>query len=276
MNGTVDETNCVGLLSVTSIPYVEGRPLWNSPERGTPTHHMILTELPLAGLRTLIVGELRRAHQIVLLLHGYTMVPEDLAPFAQTLRVGHTAYVLPRAPLDAQQGGHTWWPIDEVARQRQLARGPRDLAYTEPAGLAEARQGVEQMLIELRARAPQARLVLGGFSQGGMLACDVALHTTTPLDALFLLSSSMVSHDSWAPLLPRLAERPILLTHGLLDDNIALAAGERLRDALVGAGAHVRWVTFDGGHQIPLLAWRQLRRFLHERESTAQAATPHK
>ena len=237
---------------------------------------MIQTELPLAELRTLIVGELQRACQIVLLLHGYTMEPEDLAPFMQTLRVGHTAYVLPQAPLDTRQGGHTWWPIDEVARQQQLARGPRDLADTEPAGLGEARQRVEAMLTELHVSAPQARLVLGGFSQGGMLACDVALHTATPLDALFLLSSSMLSRDSWTPLLPRLAKRPILLTHGTADDNIALAAGERLRDALADAGTQVRWVTFDGGHQIPLVVWRQLRRFLHERAAAHGQAAPHK
>lgn len=237
--------------------------------------NMTPTERQLAGLRTLIVGDLPSAHQIVLLLHGYTMQPEDLAPFAQTLRVGHTAYVLPQAPLTASQGGHTWWLIDEVARQQQLAQGPRDLAESEPPGLADARRSVEQLLAELRACSPQARLVLGGFSQGGMLACDVALHTTAPLDALFLLSTSMLSRNRWAPLLPRLSGRPVLIAHGQDDDNLAFAAGERLRDVLTAAGAQVRWVVFDGGHQIPLTVWRHLRRFLHERAAAGTITPPH-
>lgn len=235
---------------------------------------MIQNELNLAGLRTLVVGDLRRARQLVVFLHGYTMQPEDLAPFTQTLRVGHTAYALPQAHLDAPRGGHTWWQVDETARQQQLRHGPRDLADAQPAGLPEARRHVEQLLTELLALAPRARLVLGGFSQGGMLACDVALHTAWPLHALFMLSTSMLSQATWAPQLIRLRGLPTLVAHGRTDQNLSFAAGERLRDALSAAGASVQWLAFDGEHQIPLTVWRQLRRFLHERAEERAEITP--
>lgn len=227
----------------------------------------------LAGLRTVLVGDLAHARQLVLLLHGYTMQPDDLAPFTQTLRVGHTAYALPQAPLAAAQGGHSWWAIDEAARQRQLEQGPRDLAESSPSGLPDARRRIELLLAELRPRAPHARLVLGGFSQGGMLACDVALHTAEPVSALFALSASRLDFARWTPLLhqdghqgdhprDRLRGLPVLVAHGRDDPNLSLAAGERLRDAWAAAGAQVHWVPFDGGHQIPLTVWRQLRTFL--------------
>lgn len=238
---------------------------------------MIQTERHLAGLRTLIIGDLSSADQIVLLLHGYAMLPEDLAPFAHALQAGRAAYVLPQSNLPAPSGGGAWWRIDEAAKQRQLMQGPRDLAESEPEGLPAARLGIERLLAELFALAPGARLVLGGFSQGGMLACDVALHTATPLDALFLLSASMLTISRWRPLLTRLSARPVLVAHGRGDDNLALAAGERLRDALTAAGAQVRWVPFDGGHQIPPTVWRHLRRFLGERAAVdAHLRTPAK
>ncbi len=231
-------------------------------------------EQDVAGLRTLLVGDVAKARQIVVMLHGYTMQPEDLSPFTQSLRVAHTAYALPQAHLTVAHGGHTWWAIDEPARQRQLARGPRDLAEARPSGLPDARQQVERFLSELITMAPHARLVLGGFSQGGMLACDLALHTTHPVSALFMLSASLLDHTQWQPRLPRLQGLPTLVSHGRADENLAFSAGERLRDALTSNGAQVQWVPFDGGHQIPLTVWRQLRRFLQARAGDHSTEQP--
>ncbi len=222
-------------------------------------------EQDIAGLRTVLVGDWSRARQIVVILHGYTMQPEDLSPFAQTLKVSHTAYALPQAHLDVDHGGHTWWAIDETARRKQLTKGPRDLADASPTGLPDARDQVERFLGDLLALAPHAQLVLGGFSQGGMLACDLALHTSHPVSALFMLSASLLDYTQWLPRLPRLQGLPTLVSHGRSDENLAFAAGERLRDALAAAGAQVQWVPFEGSHQIPLTVWRQLRRFLQAR-----------
>lgn len=226
---------------------------------------MIQTELELAGLRTLITGDLARAQLVVVMLHGYTMRPEDLAPFTQTLKVAHTAYALPEAPMDVAHGGRTWWTVNEAARLKQIEQGPRDLADACPAELPNARATIEQFLTGLSQLAPRSRLVLGGFSQGGMLACDVALHTQHTLGGLFMLSASLVNHAGWAPLVGRLDKLPVLVAHGRNDPNLAFGAGERLRDTLIQTGAEVNWLPFDGGHQIPLTVWRQLRKFLHAR-----------
>ncbi|MEO6688976.1 MAG: hypothetical protein ABIS07_13165, partial [Dokdonella sp.] len=105
------------------------------------------------------------------------------------------------------------------------------------------------------------RLVLVGFSQGGMLAMDYTLHDGCP-DALVLLSSSRIAFSDWEPRLRRLAGLPVLVAHGHADAELAFAAGENLRDAAIAGGAVVSWVPFDGGHEIPLVVWRSLRQFL--------------
>ena len=50
-----------------------------------------------------------------------------------------------------------------------------------------------------------------------------------------------------------------------LDADLAFAAGERLRDALERDGAEVAWLPFEGGHGIPLVVWREFRRFILQR-----------
>ena len=60
--------------------------------------------------------------------------------------------------------------------------------------------------------------------------------------------------------------------HGRADANLAIAAGLSLREALADAGAHVRWLPFDGGHEIPPQAWLALRRLVRELAAPAAPA----
>jgi phospholipase/carboxylesterase len=99
-----------------------------------------------------------------------------------------------------------------------------------------------------------------------MLAVDTLLHEPIRIDALALLSSSCIALDEWRAQWARsraLHELPVLVTHGRADSDLALSAGERLRDELRSAGADVQWLAFDGGHEIPLQVWRQLRKMLN-------------
>jgi phospholipase/carboxylesterase len=122
----------------------------------------------------------------------------------------------------------------------------------------------------LEALAPRVAgrpLVLGGFSQGGMLTCDSVVRAgvaALEVAALALFSASRIAFDEWEPLLGQagLRELPVLVSHGERDDDLAYSAGEALRDCLAGAGAAVDWVPFPDGHEIPLVVWRRLRRLL--------------
>jgi phospholipase/carboxylesterase len=198
----------------------------------------------------------------VVLLHGYAMQPEDLAPFVNAMGVPGR-FVLPRARLPAHPGGRAWWPIDAQAREAVLATtGARDLAFSVPAERKPARERLAALLQSERARAPHRPCVLVGFSQGGMLACDTLLHEAVRVDALALLSSSCIDLHVWQGRRAHLAGLTTMVAHGVHDADLALAAGERLRDFCIDAGAVVSWLPFDGGHQIPLPVWRELRRLI--------------
>lgn len=224
-------------------------------------------ERTIAGLRVLRASpEAAPASAVVVLLHGFRMRPEDLAPFARSLGVPAT-FVFPEGPVSAEPAGRAWWHIDAAARDEDLARGPRDFAAQHPPDLPEARARLEALLAEVRARAGDIPLVLGGFSQGAMLAVDTVLRATPArlgVRALALFSGSRIAWSRGASFAAahRLDGVPVLLTHGREDADLAFAAGEALRDALAGAGAETTWVPFDRGHEIPLVAWRALRKLL--------------
>jgi phospholipase/carboxylesterase len=214
----------------------------------------------IASLATEIVAAPKTQIDVVL-LHGYAMQARDLSPFAQSLGVAARFYI-PTAPEAAELSGHSWWAIDETARQAELAKGPRDLANFHPTGRTIARASILQFCAEVRALSEQRPLVVCGFSQGGMVACDAVLLGELAVDGLALLSSSRVAIDEWQSQQSRLQGLPVLISHGRQDTDLAFAAGEALRDFHIASGAEVTWVPFEGGHEIPLLVWRRLRAFL--------------
>jgi phospholipase/carboxylesterase len=85
---------------------------------------------------------------------------------------------------------------------------------------------------------------------------------THPIEALVLLSASRIAVRDWQPHRARLSDLPVFVSHGTADQDLAFAAGERLRDFVLESGARTSWVPFEGGHEIPLVVWRGLRKFL--------------
>jgi phospholipase/carboxylesterase len=219
--------------------------------------------IELGGLPAIAVGDRDAARVVMVLAHGFQMEPADLSPFAHSIRAP-AWFLFPEAPLTAEPRGRAWWFIDAKLRDAALARGPRDFATQYPPDLPAARARLLAFVEAARAAAGSRPLVLGGFSQGGMLACDTLLRAQLDVAALVLLSASRIAFDEWQPLVAAkpLAGLPALVSHGEADPDLAFAAGEALRDCLTAAGADVTWLPFAQGHEIPLVVWRRLRTLL--------------
>ena len=216
--------------------------------------------IELAGLRTIVVSA-PEPRLVVVMLHGYAMVPEDLAPFAHSMKVP-AVFLLPEGPLAARPSGRAWWEMDHERRVLALAQGPRDLYSEHPLGAAAARAGLLALLEESARRWNGYERAIVGFSQGGMLACDTLLRDRPDVAMLALLSASRIAADEWLPLVHRLRDLPVLVSHGRKDADLAFGAGSALRDLLQSGGATVTWVPHEQGHEIPLVVWRALRKFL--------------
>lgn len=210
--------------------------------------------LELAGLKVRIVGPQDAATTCVL-LHGFGAPGDDLVPLAHELDAPGTRFVFPAAPLELGGGygdARAWWLLDLAKLERELAAGtPRDRRSEIPDGLSAVREQVTRFLDQLAIRFPSQALVLGGFSQGAMLALDVALHRPVKPAALLLMSGTLLAESEWMPRMPSLAGMRIVQSHGRADGLLPFSIAELLRDRLVEAGAKVEWVPFVGGHEIP-------------------------
>lgn len=228
-----------------------------------------MPRLAMAGLEVETFGdELERDAPVIVLLHGYDGFPSDLSPFAASLSLP-ARFIFPAGlvALDASdRGGRAWWRIDAAARAEAVARGERrDLSPTSPAGLPAARAALIALLDHVEgAYAPRA-LVVGGFSQGAILACDTALRTSRKLDGLVMMSGARVTATEWAPLLAGRRGLPTFVSHGRSDADLAFDVAETLASDLDRAGVVVTWLPFDGGHETPLVVLRALKRFLSAR-----------
>jgi phospholipase/carboxylesterase len=210
------------------------------------------------GLRVRIAGGEDREGggdgPVVVLLHGFGAPGDDLASLWRVIAAPRgTRFVFPEAPVALPGLGEAraWWMLD-VARLEGIARGEmRDLSGEVPEGLSEARDHATRMLDEVERKLRPSKLVLGGFSQGAMLSCDIALRTDRKLAGLVLLSGTFISENEWRPLMPSRHGLHAFLSHGNVDRMLPFAQSERLRDALTEAGLSVTWLPFRGGHETP-------------------------
>jgi phospholipase/carboxylesterase len=195
----------------------------------------------------------------VVLLHGYGAPGDDLVPLCRVIDVPkNVRFVFPAAPiaLDPRFPGqaNAWWPLDmeellEIAATGDVAR----LQDMDPKGMTEARVLVEGLLdalaVELAVN-PETT-VIGGFSQGGMLATELVLGTERPFAGLAILSATLVRKKHWTERAASRSGLPVLQSHGRADPVVPYENAEALRDLLIAAGLDVEWISFGGGHAIP-------------------------
>jgi phospholipase/carboxylesterase len=201
-----------------------------------------------------------KAPPVFVLLHGYGSRAREWLQVTEHISApAGTRYLLPDAPERVAAGpgekaGRAWWPLDLSAYVDEGdPDGLPDLSRSAPPGLAAARARVVAFLDELAARhgVRSEQVILGGFSQGAVVALDVALHDGRPLRGLVLLSGTLVNEQDWLERLPRRRDLPVLVTHSPEDPVLSYALAQRLAGELERAGWRVRFLSFAGGHAMP-------------------------
>ncbi|MBI3807507.1 MAG: esterase [Nitrospirae bacterium] len=232
-----------------------------------------MREEHIGGLRTRITGGTDGkggGHgPLIILLHGFGAPGDDLVPLADVLTVPvGTRFVFPEGPLSLSFGpsdARAWWLIDMARIAADQAAGRvRDRSQDIPKGLAPARETMLAFLKEVEHTfgADPGKTVLGGFSQGAMLSCDVMLRTAQSYAGLVQLSGTLLAAQEWAPLLQKRKGLPVFQCHGTRDEILPYAGAEKLRDTLIHAGLSVEWHSFRGGHEIPRSVLQRMGPFI--------------
>jgi phospholipase/carboxylesterase len=125
-----------------------------------------------------------------------------------------------------------------------------DLSAEKPAGIEYAANAVRALLARMGNHAAQP-FILGGFSQGAMVAAQVAFLSDEPLRALVLLSGTIVDEKLWNANYARRKGLQVFISHGRADPTLSFEIADRMRSEMAAAGIVVTWFPFNGGHETP-------------------------
>jgi phospholipase/carboxylesterase len=181
-----------------------------------------------------------QAEGALVLIHGRGADESDLFPLLDLLDperrlVGAT----PRGPLSLPPGGAHWYALGGIGTPEATTFWTSFRAASTWLDGFVAGHGVAH-----------DRLVVGGFSQGGVMAYSLGLGAGRPRPAGIVALSSFVptveglSLDL-SPPLPRVA-----IGHGTMDDVIGVEWGRRARELLEAAGAEILYRETPMSHQI--------------------------
>jgi phospholipase/carboxylesterase len=213
----------------------------------------------------------------LVLLHGFASTAGRWLPFTRRLEF-HGRILLPEAPekavrTDGLPEGRAWWGLD-FSGQSEAGAGGVDLTMENPEGLGQAAGKVHSML-SAEGNSADFPFLLGGFSQGAMVACQIAFTSDEPLAALIVLSGTPINEKTWREGMRRRKGLAVFISHGRKDTTLRFDLAEHLSKEMNSAGLEATFFPFDGGHEIPAEVAEALSRFLERVHATNGSERKH-
>lgn len=183
----------------------------------------------------LIEAEEQTSRRLLIMLHGLGDSIEGYRWMPEALKLPWLNYLLVNAP-DEYYGGYSWY----------------DFAGENLPGVKRSRQLLFEVLDEqARSGFDTSQTVLGGFSQGSLMAIDVGLRYPRRFAGILGISGYISEPDKLvAELSPVAFQQRLLITHGTLDPMIPFALVREQINLLKAAGLRIEWHEFVKGHTI--------------------------
>jgi phospholipase/carboxylesterase len=198
----------------------------------------------------------------VIWLHGLGADGHDFEPIVPELRLPDSLpirFIFPHAPvrpitINGGEEMRAWYdfiPHSETA-------GTDDIAGSS----AQIRQFIDR---EIERGINPSKILLAGFSQGGVIALHTGVRYDKRLAGILALSTYL--HDFTATeneLTDANLAIPIMMAHGTADPMIPIMRAATSRENLIRLGYDVRWFDYPMGHQVCLEEIGEISNFMQE------------
>jgi phospholipase/carboxylesterase len=198
----------------------------------------------------------------VIWLHGLGADGHDFEPIVPELRLPDSLsirFIFPHAPLrpitinggEEMRAWYDFIPHSETA-------GTDDIAVS----AAQIRQFIER---EIDRGINPSKILLAGFSQGGVIALHTGVRYEKRLAGILALSTYL--HDFTSTEKERTDANlaiPIMMAHGTADPMIPIMRAATSRENLIRLGYDVRWFDYPMGHQVCLEEIGEISNFMQE------------
>ena len=209
-------------------------------------------------------SECQQPNAVVILCHGFGAPSTDLVSISNELLGRENSnqkvvYVFPAGPIEMDPlfDARAWWMIDVEHIQQLMMKGEtRELKTHSPDVLPERRKSMCGLIDHCRVdfNVQPNQILIGGFSQGSMLATDVAFSYPELLGGLIIWSGSLINESEWIEKSKAREFLKIVQSHGRQDPVLPFDGAVDLRDMLRSHGHSVEFHEFGGQHAIPLEA----------------------
>ena len=195
---------------------------------------------------------------VVIWLHGLGADWHDFEPIVPELHLPPdlpVRFVFPHAPEIA---------VTAFGGQRARAWFDFNPAGTDMPGIKKSVLQIEDLIQnELDNGIPSERILLAGFSQGGVMAFQTALYYPKPLAGILALSTFLAEGEQLAAGKSEANARiPILMCHGQSDAVLPMSLGQSSLQTLEAAGYAVEWHEYPMGHEVCLEEIQEISRWL--------------
>lgn len=204
----------------------------------------------------------REALASVIWLHGLGADGHDFEPIVAELGLPESLpvrFIFPHAPvrpvtINGGEEMRAWYdfiPHSETS-------GGEDIIQS----AAEVRLFLER---EIERGIAPGRIILAGFSQGGVIALQTGLRYENRLAGILALSTYL--HDVSSTeneLTDANLAIPVMMAHGTMDPMIPIMRAATSRENLIRLGYDVRWFDYPMGHQVCVDEIEEISRFFQE------------
>jgi phospholipase/carboxylesterase len=194
----------------------------------------------------------------LVLMHGRGADEHDLAPFLDLLDPQRRLVgVTPGGPLFLPPGGRHWYVVPRVG-------------FPDPDTFRASYELLQRDVPELTG-VPWERTILGGFSQGSVMAYALGLGAGRPLPAgVLALSGFVPTVEGWQLDLEGRDRVPVYVGHGVNDPIISVDFARLARELLEGR-VDLTYREHPGGHSIDPRSFDEIREWVARAVSAAGA-----
>lgn len=208
------------------------------------------------------------AKTCMLWLHGFGASMDDLVPLKDVIDfpmdVDHYFVNGPlRIPISFFMEGRAWFPLDMSRLEEASLRGNTSEVFADstPPGYLEAVEQVEKFIeTEL---SDYETILIGGFSQGSMVANRIALKNPK-IKMSVLLSTTYFDHPGWQEFEVENKDLVGFQSHGRQDMVLPADAAVKMANYLEKNIKEHFSMQFNGGHEIPPVVIQELNQHIHK------------
>ncbi len=195
----------------------------------------------------------------VILFHGFGADAHDLEGLRDYIFLNSKVnWRFPNGVFEVPIGpgwtGRAWWPLT-------LNSLPSDWSDYTPDVMPTLVPAIIKMIEDLKV--PWNKIILGGFSQGAMLATEIYLQAPEKPLGLISMSGSLIRQTEWTQKLEARKGAKVFLCHGENDQVLPIKGSQKLLNIFKQKGLEPQWVTFPGGHEIPPKALQGITQYIN-------------